>query len=54
MDNSPKKLEDYLSVRKVVKAHIYESNWYKESGSHMMMNEKDMNGELNKYLKKYI
>ena len=33
MDNSPKKLEDYLSVRKVVKAHIYESNWYKESGS---------------------
>lgn len=28
LDNSPKKLEDYLSVRKIVKAHIYESRWY--------------------------
>ncbi len=28
LDNSPKKLEDYLSVRKIVKAHVYESRWY--------------------------
>lgn len=28
LDNSPKKLEDYLSVKKIVKAHIYESRWY--------------------------
>lgn len=29
LDNSPKKLSDYLSVRKIVKAHMYESSWYK-------------------------
>jgi len=29
LDNSPKKLNDYLSVRKIVKANIYESSWYK-------------------------
>lgn len=29
LDNSPKKLKDYLSVRKIVKANIYESRWYK-------------------------
>ena len=29
LDNSPKKLSDYLSVKKIVKAHIYESSWYK-------------------------
>ncbi len=28
LDNSPKKLEDYLTQRKILKAHIYESNWY--------------------------
>lgn len=28
LDNSPKKLEDYLTVRKIVKAHIYKSSWY--------------------------
>ena len=29
LDNSPKKLKDYLSVRKIVKANVYESKWYK-------------------------
>jgi len=33
LDNSPKKLEDYIKARKIVKAHIYESNWYKENSS---------------------
>lgn len=28
LDNSPKKLEDYLKFRKIVKAHMYESKWY--------------------------
>ena len=28
LDNSPKKLEDYLSQRSILKAHIYESKWY--------------------------
>lgn len=28
LDNTPKKLEDYLNVRKIVKAHFYQSNWY--------------------------
>ena len=28
LDSSPKKLEDYLKVRKIIKAHIYESKWY--------------------------
>lgn len=28
LDNSPKKLEDYLTERKILKAHIYESKWY--------------------------
>ena len=31
LDNSPKKLEDYLKVRKIVKAHIYKSNWYNQN-----------------------
>lgn len=31
LDTSPKKLEDYLSVIKIVKAHIYESKWYEEN-----------------------
>ncbi len=30
LDNTPKKLEDYISTRKIVKAHVYESKWYKE------------------------
>ena len=30
LDNSPKKLEDYLAVKKIVKAHIYQSKWYKK------------------------
>lgn len=29
LDSSPKKLKDYLSVRKIVKANVYESKWYK-------------------------
>ena len=33
LDDSPKKLEDYLKFRKIVKAHIYESKWYKKSNS---------------------
>ena len=33
LDNSPKKLEDYLKTRKIVKAHIYESKWYKTNNS---------------------
>lgn len=28
LDNTPKKLEDYLNARKIVKTHIYESKWY--------------------------
>lgn len=28
LDNTPKKLEDYIKVKKIVKAHIYESRWY--------------------------
>jgi len=28
LDNSPKKLEDYMKVRNVVKAHFYKSTWY--------------------------
>ena len=28
LDGSPKKLEDYIKVMKIVKAHIYESTWY--------------------------
>lgn len=33
LDNSPKKLKDYLKARKIVKAHIYESKWYKKDSS---------------------
>ena len=33
LDNTPKKLEDYLKVRKIVKSHFYESKWYKWSGN---------------------
>lgn len=29
LDNTPKKLDDYLQSRKIVKAHFYESTWYK-------------------------
>ena len=28
LDTSPKKLEDYMSCKKIVKAHFYESKWY--------------------------
>lgn len=28
LDTSPKKLEDYMSCKKTVKAHFYESKWY--------------------------
>lgn len=28
LDDSPKKLEDYLSAKKIVKSHFYKSNWY--------------------------
>ena len=28
LDDSPKKLEDYLSTKKIVKSHFYQSNWY--------------------------
>lgn len=28
MDTTPKKLEDYIKVRKILKAHFYESKWY--------------------------
>lgn len=30
LDNSPKKLEDYMRFRRIVKAHIYKSKWYKK------------------------
>ena len=30
-DTSPKKLEDYLKSRNIIKAHIYESKWYKQN-----------------------
>jgi len=33
LDTSPKKLEDYLKVKKIVKAHFYQSNWYVENHS---------------------
>lgn len=29
LDNSPKKLKDYLGVKKIVKSHFYESKWFK-------------------------
>lgn len=28
LDTTPKKLEDYVKVKKIVKAHFYESKWY--------------------------
>jgi len=28
LNNTPKKLEDYMSCKKIVKAHFYKSNWY--------------------------
>lgn len=34
LDNSPKKLENYLKAKKIVKAHIYTSDWYKKATSH--------------------
>lgn len=30
LDDSPKKLEDYLSTKKIVKSHFYQSNWYSD------------------------
>ena len=30
LDNSPKKLEDYLSTKKIVKSHFYKSDWYSD------------------------
>lgn len=30
LDNTPKELDDYLKWKKIVKAHIYNSTWYKE------------------------
>jgi len=35
LDNSPKKLEDYLKVKKIVKAHFYNSTWYTENHSNV-------------------
>ena len=40
LDNSPKKLEDYLKFRKIVKAHIYESGWYLPDGKETAKNPK--------------
>ena len=40
LDSYPKKLEDYLKVRKIVKAHIYESNWYLPDGQEVAANPK--------------
>ena len=40
MDNSPKKLEDYMHARKIVKAHIYESKWYIPEGQEVAENPK--------------
>lgn len=34
LDNSPKKLEDYLKARKIVKANLYESKWYEKKSDH--------------------
>ena len=34
LDNSPKKLEDYLKTRKILKANIYESKWYAKKDDH--------------------
>ena len=34
LDNTPKKLEDYLNARKIVKTHIYESKWYEKKSDH--------------------
>ena len=33
LDNSPKKLEDYLKVKKIVKSHFYKSTWYNDNRS---------------------
>ena len=30
LDNSPKKIEDYILSRKIVKSHFYKSNWYSD------------------------
>jgi len=30
LNNSPKKLEDYLSTKKIVKSHFYKSSWYSD------------------------
>lgn len=29
LDNTPKKLEDYMKEKRIVKAHIYNSTWYR-------------------------
>lgn len=46
LDNSPKKLEDYLKERRILKAHIYESNWYLPESQ-----EKAGNGDVEKAVK---
>ena len=40
LDNSPKKLEDYMRSRKIVKAHIYESRWYVPEGQEVSKDPK--------------
>ncbi len=40
LDNSPKKLEDYLTERKILKAHIYESKRYLPEGHEVVNNPK--------------
>lgn len=40
MDNSPKKLEDYMRARKIVKAHVYESKWYLPDSQEVAANPK--------------
>lgn len=40
LDNSPKKLEDYLTQRKILKAHIYESKWYLPASQEVAENSK--------------
>lgn len=40
LDSYPKKLEDYLSVRKIIKAHIYESKSYIPDGQEVAENPK--------------
>lgn len=34
LDSTPKRLEDYLKTRKILKANIYESKWYTKKSNH--------------------